>query len=323
VPRFCRHNRLTANCPICAREQVGDPRPARAARAATPRPARSRRSPPGAGAGGLTVRRLPRGTDDGYRCSLVPGLRSSADAQRLSEELAFASGRLSSLRDDPPGLYAEVAAPEAGGEREERTWLAFLIAYLSPLERGDPFAGIRSARTSWHSGDLPVLDRVATGPRSAHDQGRGQQTLEAYRTWARRAGSQAAAFTGERDWTPERRFSRAFERLALPGFHRDGRFELLVILGWLGVYELRAGSLELVGSGEVTVAAKRAFGIGDVLLVDRRAAELAQACGLALAALDLGLYNWERGERATVGMAAGACLDEYALARTRTALGLR
>ena len=46
-----------------------------------------------------------------------------------------------------------------------------------------------------------------------------------------RAGSQAAAFTGETAWTPERRFARVFERMALPGLHRDARFDLLVTLG--------------------------------------------------------------------------------------------
>ena len=56
----------------------------------------------------------------------------------------------------------------------------------------------------------------------------------------------------------------------------------------------------------MTVGAKRALGIGDPLLLDRRAAELAAACGLPLAALDLALHNWERNERALAGPAARA-----------------
>src|SRR5690348_16889110 len=93
----------------------------------TPAPARSRA---GSGrvansrtASGVRVRHMARGADDGFHSQLVPGLRSSADAERLAEELAFATARLSRLSVDPPGLYAEVAARES--ELEERTWLAF------------------------------------------------------------------------------------------------------------------------------------------------------------------------------------------------------
>ncbi len=268
----------------------------------------------------MRVSRLARGIDDGYRSRLVPGLRSSVDAQRLAEELAFAAGRLSRLSVDPPGCYAEVAAPQ--GDLEERTWLAFLIAYLCPAGGEDPFAAIRVVRTPWASGERPALDGTKLGPRTAHDPRRGLRTIEAYRSWARRAGSQAAAFTGEAAWTAERRFVRVFERLALPGFHRDARFDLLVSLGRLGVYELRAGALQLGGDDPVTVAAKRALGIGDPLLLERRAAELASACGLELEALDLGFYNWERAERASLGLEPGWEADSAVLATTRSALGL-
>ena len=268
---------------------------------------------------GVRVRRLERAADDGYRSGLVPGLRASADAERLAEEIAFASGRLERLAAAPPGLYAEVAS---GGDVEERAWLAFLIAYLCPLEGEAPFTAIDGARTSWASGELAALDGVETGPRTAHDPARGSATLEAYRGWARRAGSQAQAFTGEASWTPERRFGRVFERLALPGLHRGARFDLLVTLGRLGVFELRAGALELGGSDEVTVAAKRAFGIGDPLLLERRAAALADASGVPLEALDLGLFNWGRGERATMGLGHDIGPDASALAGARAALAV-
>ncbi|MFL5829874.1 MAG: hypothetical protein ACJ76X_08170 [Solirubrobacteraceae bacterium] len=329
MPTFCRHNHLIQNCPICSREQEIELRPivsSSAPRSNLPRtPSRAgggstrARTRGSSTAGGLRVRRLSRGTDDGYASPLAPGLRSSADAQRLAEELAFAQARLSRLAADPPGLYAEVAS---AGDVEERAWLAFLIAYLGPLVGDDPFAAISRVRTSWASGELPALDEAETGPRSAHDANRGSRTLEAYRAWASRAGSQAAAFTGEAAWTPERRFDRVFERLALPGLHREARFDLLVTLGQLGVFELRAGALKLGGNNEVTVAAKRALGIGDPLLLERRAAELASACGLELAALDLGLHNWERGERLTLGLGPENEADPTALQGASDALGL-
>ena len=89
----------------------------------------------------------------------------------------------------------------------------------------------------------------------------------------------------------------------------EQRFELLVSLGRLRVYDLRPGALFLGGADQVTVAAKRALGIGDTMLLERRAAQLAKGCGLPLEALDLGLYNWERGERTTAGLGPGADPD--------------
>jgi len=330
VPTFCRHNRLIQNCPICSKEQAIELRPIVSSsaprtgqpRPSPPRPARQRTAatPRGAGGNRVTVRRVARGGDDGYRNPLVLGLKSSLDAGRLAEEITFADHRLRVLEHDPPGLYREVA--DAGADVEERSWLAFLIAYLCPLNGDDPFAEIARVRTSWSSGEVPDLIEVQTGPRSAHDAGRGARTLEAYRTWASRAGSQAAAYTGDAAWTPERRFARAFERLALPGLHRDARFDLLVTLGRLEVYDSRAGSLALGGVNDVTVGAKRALGIGDPLLLERRASELAQACGVPLEALDVGLHNWQRGERATLGLGADSGPEPDALAGVQAALGL-
>jgi hypothetical protein len=262
---------------------------------------------------------MARGEDDGYRSALVPGLRSSADAERLADELAFAAGRLAVLETDPPGLYAEVAG---GSDREEQAWLAFLVAYISPLDDELPFAAIDAVRTTWASGELPDLSQVTTGPRTAHDPARGTATLTAYRAWAQRAGSQQDAFSGEPSWSPERRFDRLFERLALPGLHRNARYELLVLLGRLSVFELLAGRLHLGGENEATVAAKRALGIGDPLLLERRAAELAQACGIPIEALDLGLDNWGSGRRTGLGVPAERAPDPALIERCRAALGL-
>lgn len=338
MPTFCRHNRLVQNCPICSREQslqmrpVVSPggqtvRPERTGRerAGASTPARSRPAGPRRAGGrsghGVVIRRLCRGVDDGYRSPLVPGLRSSADAERLTDELAFAATRLRLLAADPPGLYAEVAAAEQS--REERTWLAFLIAYVAPTEDDAPFHGIERARTSWQPWAAPSLHDVTLGPRTAHDRSRGMSTVDAYRGWAQRAGGQAAAFGAEPSWTAERRFARLFERLALPGMHRGARFELLASLGRLGCYDLRAGALGLGGNDPVTLAAKRLLGIGDPLLLERRALELAAACELPLEALDLGLHNWEQGTRAGVGVDPSSPSDPAVLPSITAALGLQ
>jgi hypothetical protein len=329
MPKFCRHNRLLQNCPICSREQAVELRPlvsSSTPRVSEPRartaepPARRARPREPLARSGVTVRRLRTAEDDGYRCELVPGLRSSEDAHRLAEEVAFAATRLNALATSPPGLYRQVADPT--GDLEERTWLAFLIAYLYPLDEEDPFASIDAVRTSWGEAEQFRLEHAQPGPRAAYDPGRGLETARAYRAWSHRAGSQSQAFTGEPGWSQERRFARVFERLALPGLNRDARFELLVSLGALGLYPVAPASLALGGDDHITLAAKRALAIGDPLVLERRAAALAEACSVPLAALDLALYNWERGERATAGMGVAAAPAARELEHAVTALGL-
>jgi hypothetical protein len=268
----------------------------------------------------VRVRRLTREAADDFRSDLVPGIKSGADAARLADELAFAATRLAVLADDPPGLYAEVADP--AGDLEERTWLAFEIAWLSPLDGEDPFAGVASARRGWASGEPPAFDAAQAGPR-AGDPARAKGTVDHYRAWAQRSGSQAHGFAGDASWTPERRFDRVFERLgSLAAIDRVPRYDLLVTLGRLGVYDLRAGSLHVGGDNRVTIAAKRILGIGDPLLLQRRAADLAQACAVPVEALDLGFFNWEQGARTTGGLPAVAEPDPQLVASARDALGL-
>jgi hypothetical protein len=274
----------------------------------------------------MTVRRLAREVDDGYSSRLVPGVRSGADAERLAQELAFATARLKILERDPPGLYADVA--DSTGDIEERTWLALLIAYLGPLDDsgdgdGGPFGSIEAVRTTWASGEIPEFTAATAGTRTGYDPARATRTLEAYRAWAQRAGSQAAAFAGDESWTAERRFDRAFERLGSQvRLDRDTRYDVLVTLGRLGVYSLLGGSLNVGGSDHVTVAAKRLLGIGDPLLLQRRAADLAEVCGVPFEALDLGFYNWERGSRTAGGIDPETEPDADALDSAEAALGL-
>jgi hypothetical protein len=271
MPMFCRHNRLTAKCPICSRELQAElqakapPRPARTRSGSAS--SRSRSATPRSG-GGVVTRRLARAADDGYRNMLVPGLRATADAERLAAALAAAAARL-----EPPGPLPEIAAEP---DLEEATWLAFLLS-LAPEQRDE----LVESRPSWVSGEPPNLP------------GERGRTAAAYRAWVERAGSQEAAFTGEAAWTPERRFARVFERLALPGFARAARFELLTALGAAGLYDLKAGELQLtVGEDATTEAAKRVLVSGDKLLLERRARDLAEACGVPLAALDHALASW-------------------------------
>ncbi len=316
MPTFCRHGRFVQNCGICSRAEKAEPKPARAP-SSRGGGTTARRSAPRSS--GVVVRRVARAVEDGYESELVPGLKASGAARRLADELAFSTARLAQLAADPPGLYAEAALE---GDREEATWLAFLIAYVSPAGGEDAFAGVRAARRPWAGGEPPELDGATLGPRTSHEPARGQRTVHAYRAWAQRAGSQAAAFGGDPAWSPERRFDRVFERLALPGFGRPGRYELLVSLGRLGLYELTAGQVHLEGHDDATLAAKRIFGIGERFHLERRARDLAEAAEVPLEALDLALFNFGRpeGERATMGAAVEP--DPAVRERIEAALGL-
>ncbi len=289
MPEFCRHGRFVQNCRICA--PTAESPVARTAATAPPRPAERRAAPARGGTGrrspGMVVRRMAGAVADGYANELVAGLHASGDAHRLADELAFATARLAELAADPPGLYADAAlAPDVE--------LVFLIAYLGPLEGDDPWAGVRAAR------DRASLDGVPTGPRTSHEPARGERTAQAFDVWAARPG----ALVGEPAWTPERRFDRLFERLALPGLDRDGRFELLVSLGRLGLADVRPAHLWLGGADAVTTAAKRVFGIGDKFELDRRVRALVEAAGVPVDAVDLALWNFGSRERATMGSRA-------------------
>ncbi len=129
MPRFCRHNRFVERCPIC-RETVpglapaeGQGRRSRTRRRDEGGPwahRRGRRAPrlaQGRRRAGLHVIQEQRAEDDGYRSPLATGLRASADAERLAQEIGFAEGRLLALRTAPPDLYGEMREQEDPSRR--------------------------------------------------------------------------------------------------------------------------------------------------------------------------------------------------------------
>ena len=182
--------------------------------------------------------------------------------------------------------------------------MAFLLALVGP-DAPALQAAVAEAPPRFQDGEVPDLP------------GGHARAVASYRQWAERAGSQAAGFLGEADWTPQRRFARVFERLALPGIGRATRFELLAALGAADLYPLRAESLELGTEDDATTeAAKRVLQSGDRMLLERRARDLAAAAGLPLEALDRGLAVWGT---------PGAHVDLAAElpAPVRAALGLR
>ena len=321
MPEFCRHGRFLQNCRICNKPEEKKAAAPRSSSSGSSRSSGSRSS--GGRTSGVVVKRMARAVEDGYESELVPGLKASEDARRLADELAFATARLAELAVDPPGLYAEAAMAD---DLEESLWLAFLLAHLSPSSgTDDDFAGIRGARTSWASGEVPSIgEGTVLGPRTSVDPKQPARTITAYRAWAeRQGGSQAAALTGDDNWSGERRFQRVFERLSLPGFGRSGRFELLTSLGRLGLVDVSPPELQL---GEATdpavIAAKRVFGIGERFLMERRAADLAEEADVPLDAFDLALFNFGRPADTRATMGSRAEPDPALRERVERALGL-
>jgi hypothetical protein len=184
----------------------------------------------------MVTKRLARAAEDGYRNELVPGVKASADAQRLAAALTVATARLEQreVLEDP----LRTAAAQAFGDA------AIIDGWTPPEETGG--------------------------------------------------------------WTPQRRFARWFDRLRLPGTTRAQRFAFLVALG--PTFDLEAGALyfDVKGSDAATLAAKRALNSGDAMLLERRAAALAEAADVPIAALDGAFVLWDAPEALDVPAAPAA-----------------
>ena len=96
---FCRHNRLTANCPICSRELQEELRAKAPARTRSTPSRTATRSRGGSSPRGVVTRKLARATDDGYRNPLVPGIRATA---RSTSRISSVANAAPAQRRTPP-----------------------------------------------------------------------------------------------------------------------------------------------------------------------------------------------------------------------------
>jgi hypothetical protein len=262
--------------------------------------------------------------------------------------ICFLIAYLSPLDGEDPFLGIRLvldAAPDSAAARDEEALGDLSRIPLGPRTSHDPARGATTllAYRRWaeraggaaaaDGGEeaAPVVDRGETVGWAGPVLEGGAPAADGAPAGERHAvadGAAAArAFDGDPQWTPQRRFERGFERLALPGFGRMGRYDLLVTLGRLGLYELRADSLHMTSASDAhsgdltTLAAKRVFAIGDPLLLERRAQALAEAVSVPIETLDLALANWGSGERATLGVREERS-DPHALERCWEALEL-
>ena len=298
MPSFCRHGRLEANCKICTPEE----RPAPPRTSAAPRPRAG--APPGRrGAhrradrpAGWSSGAWPASADDGYdqRARARPA-RDAPTPRAWPTSWPSPRPACAQLRADPPGPLRRGRA----GRRPRGGDVAV------PADRLPAAAGGRRAVGVDRRRPRAVGDRRAAGPRrraaparaAPHDPARGGRDvhrLPRVRRPRRLAGRRA----GRRAVVDARAALRSRVRASgrCAACRARTRYDFLVTLGALGVVDVAPSSL-LLGSeaaDPTVVAAKRVFGIGDAINLQRRASDLAAAIGVEIAALDLALVNWAR-----------------------------
>ena len=221
------------------------------------------------GSGRLVTRQLARATDDGYRNPLVPGLKATADAERLAIAVTQAHERL-----DPPGPFTAI---DETPDVEQATWLAFLFALAPEL-----YDVIDETRPAWE--DAANLDALPEAK---------AKTAAAYRALgrARRLAGGRVHGRGDLDagapLRPRLRAARAprlHPRDALRPADRARRRRHLPARGRRAALRRR--------TTPTTDAAKRLLVSGDRMLLERRARDLADASGLPIGAFDRGLAVW-------------------------------
>jgi hypothetical protein len=332
VPTFCRHGRFEASCAICRQEQTkAQPRAATprdkgtAARRPTSSTARTSAAP--TRSRGVVTGKLQRAADDGFRSELLPGVRSTADALHLARELTAAEARLSAYATPEAGPWSLVA--DLAGEPHRAFVAALIVSVASPdnAAGSTPTAVAALAAVQAADASLSALDVVGgateaqsiltAGPRGprAHDAAAIALAVPAQLA-QRSGGSLEDALAGEAAWSPERRFARLLDRLALRGLPRAARFDLLTALGRSGALPVSADALHL-GGDQVTDAAKRLFAVADTALLERRAAALVDATGVTFDALELALWNIAGADAGAGGAAA-----RWSTAKPATDLGL-
>ena len=301
MPLFCRHNRLTANCPICSGSL-----PPSARRPHPARPARVR----GSRATGAQ-RRSPGDRDQARRPRRRRRLPQPARPRPARDRRRRAPRRRARVGGRPP----RVPRPAPRGRRGAgagRGVLARVPARARPARAHELHEAIVASRPSWASDEAPEI------------AGADPRTIPAYRAWAGAPARRPRRFLGEPTWSPERRFGRAFERLALPGFAARPATSCWSRSAPPGPHDLAADALHIGKLDDATIlAAKRLLVSGDAMLLERRAAELAKAAGIRLGALDRGARGVGRGgarrRRATAAIrsALGLCLARSRDARPR------
>jgi hypothetical protein len=340
MPSFCRHGRFVERCPICSKSLPGN----EPGGGSSPRAKSSRKASASTGTvshgrrvRGAGVKRASRGARRGRRLQLAADPRRARVGGRTApgrgdRVLERAPGRTGAR---PPGSLrrARAISPHRHRARE-----LDLLDDRLPLA---PTGGSRPVRIDPRSADEPRPDPwrprdigAPAGPEAYRWACAAPTSPERGRRHARSptrsgsagpaAGSQAAAFEGDAPGPRSGALSGCTNgsrcRASADGTLRTARHarpsRAVRAAGRLAAADGGAGD------DLTTLAAKRVFGIGDPLLLERRAAGLwPRRPRCRLETLDVALANWAAPQRATLGFPQDSG-DSDAYARAGDALGL-
>jgi hypothetical protein len=205
-------------------------------------------------------------------------------------------------------------------DREEAIWLAYLTTFFGPDERRhDTWRATRVVYSAFGSG-RPTFSEVQSDdrllPRLCHANAqlfrslpRGNHrkyepkdadhklgllaSVDSLLGLAARHGGLLRWFTD--GTSPSDRFERLMSELRIVSFGRTGRFDLLTLVGDLGVVELTAPRLYLKGATGPLEGARQAIpGVRDEAELDRRLEKVVDAFGISGAVLEDALCNWQK-----------------------------
>ena len=209
------------------------------------------------------------------------------------------------------------------GDKEAATWLAFLATHFGRRnEDDDPWRSTRAVYSAFGEGVLS-WERVAASPadistvcqvhaeeccrlkfanhrkfetpRPNHPLG-VDAVLRSYVEGIieRTGGSQATLFSVPNE-SPTGRFERLMRELQfVKRFGRTALFDLLTLLGNLGVYDLAPGRICLVGATGPLRGAKMMFGGADTRTLEARANKMARRLDVPIQAVEDALCNWQK-----------------------------
>ena len=121
------------------------------------------------------------------------------------------------------------------------------------------------------------------------------EVIDDFVKWVYQFGcTPCAAFVVEDSDTPERKFNALFNRLKVKRFGRTGRFDMLCLLGDMGLLPIKPGSCYLEGSTGPLHGAKNLWGELPPDHLTRLADEAARHIGISMEVFEDALCNWQK-----------------------------
>lgn len=161
-----------------------------------------------------------------------------------------------------------IKANQKAGDLNEALWSAFLAAYFDDPESAGRFLCAFENEPTWtwayvstkpsyafrrelsaHQEKLKTLHCGNHRKFSSKQPDGLADMIESFVWWVEHhGGSPAIAFTPEEGSTPQQGFAELYQHFNVHSFGRLGRFDLLCLLGEMGLKDIEANSCYLVGS---------------------------------------------------------------------------